>query len=150
MLGTVKPIIDKRFNIKDFKSHPDDLIESIRWENRPVGVITPKGRVEMKKDCLVIRSRYLDGQPVYIGLKEKSERLRVGSEHRFYERGGKCTAVFYDLPVALEEVDIVAIPVARFKEAAAQAGDRVEFAPTESIAVPNIFHKAIVDAVHGK
>ena len=97
--------------------HPDDLIESIRWENRPVGVITPKGRVGMKKDCLVIRSRYLDGQPVYIGLKEKSERLRVGSEHRFYERGGKCTAVFYDLPVALEEVDIVAIPVARFKEA---------------------------------
>ena len=150
LLDNVKPVIDKRFHIKKFTSHPDDLIEGMRWENRRVSVMTPKGPVEMQKDCLVIRTRYLDGKPVYVGLKEKNDRQRVGSEHRFYERAGKGTACFYDLPVALEEVDIVVIPIARFKEAAVQAEAKVEFTPSESIAIPNIFRNAIIEAIHGK
>ncbi len=111
LLDTVKPIFDQRINVKTHKSRPGDLIESVLWDNRLVGVMTPNGRALMKKDCLVIRARYLDGKPVYFGLKDKNIPPRVGSEHQFFDRAGKSTACFYDLPAALEDVDIVALPV---------------------------------------
>jgi hypothetical protein len=149
MLDTVKPVMDQRINIKNYVSRPGDLIERLRWENRLVGVMTPKGPVEMKKECLVIQARYLDGKPVYFALKAKNERLRIGSEHRFYHEAGKSTAFFYDLPLAQEDVDIVAIPVPRFQEAAAAAGGKVEFAPRDFIDPPPIFRKDI-EKVYGE
>ena len=152
LLNQVKPI-ERRIDIKNFASRPEDLIESIRWETRSVGIMTSAAKTtktEIHKECLVVRARYLDGKPVFVALKEKNDRLRVGSEHQFFHGAGKCTACFYDLPTKLEEVELVLIDVARFKDAAAQGGTKVEFAPRGDVDVPFIFHGSIIGAIHDK
>ena len=149
LLANVKPT-ERRIDIKNFVSAPDDLIESVRWEKRPVGVMTPTGKVEMEKDCLVVRARYLAGKPVYIALREKNDRLRVGSEHQFFHGAGKSTACYYDLPITLKEVELVLIDVPLFKDAATQGGTKVEFAPRVEIFVPPIFRDDIKKVIDGK
>jgi hypothetical protein len=123
------------------------LIESIRWEeDYPVGEMRPDGVQYPKRKCLVIRARYQGDEPVYIAVRDKSRFPRFGSEHKFYDRAGKSTACFYDLDTTLDEIDVVLIPISTFKDAAI----RVEFPPTATIEIPDIFRGAIEKAVHGK
>jgi hypothetical protein len=125
------------------------IIENIRWEeNYPVGDVRPEGVVPDTRKCLVIRARYVDNQPVYIGLKEKnkSEFKRVRSEHRFYDKAGKSTACFYGLDPTETEVELVFIPVAAFKAVATQ----VDIPNAGLTEIPDVFHRGILKAIHGK
>src|SRR5262249_12247939 len=89
--------------------------------------------LKRKVSCLVVRLRHPEGKPVLV----RPPWRYLGEEHRFYEKAGKYTALFWPvtLPQALKSLqELEVVSLEGFRERARELG---QHAVLDGLGEPN-------------